>query len=303
MRKVILLVLIVTMSQLVAGCAMRAPAPLAPALEGDRGMPVEVPAVPPPEPQAFDEEAVVATGVEDVVSERMIVRTANLSLVVEDTEQTLEAIEDLATELEGYVSDLRTWRVNEQVAATITLRIPSLSLEEARDRIKALAKEVDSENVSGQDVTEEYVDLEARLHNLEVAETELLELLASAQETRQDAEQILAIYREVTNIRQQIEQIRGRMQYLENVTSLATLTVNLNPEEVEEPVVEPGWEPLRTARDALRTLVNALKLLVDLLIWAGIFALPIVALLALPFVLIWLGWFLWRRRRRRSKQS
>jgi len=233
----------------------------------------------------------------------MIVRTASLSLVVEDTEETLEAIERLANQLEGYISNLNTWRVNEQLAATITLRVPAESFDEARERIKTLATELENENVSGQDVTAEYVDLEARLHNLQVAEEELLELLASAQETHRDAESILAIYREITNVRQQIEQIQGRMQYLENVSSLATLTINLTPEEEVAPVVEPGWEPLRQARDALRTLVNALQSLVGLLIWVALFLLPMAAILALPFVLAGLGWYLWRRRRRRSKGS
>lgn len=303
MRTAIPLTLVVTLSVLLVGCGTAAPVPPMANFEAERAAPMEEMAPAVPEPLAVHEEGVGGVGVQDVVSERMIVRTANLSLIVEDTEQTLEAIEDLVTELEGYISDLRTWRVNDQVAATITLRLPGQSFEEARDRIKDLATEVETENVSGQDVTEEYVDLEARLHNLEVAETELLELLASAQETRQDAESILAIYREVTSIRQQIEQIRGRMQYLEDVTSLASLTVNLTPEETEEPVVEAGWEPLRSVRDALRALVNALKVLADLLIWVVIFVLPIVVLFALPFFLIWLGWFLWRRRRRRSKAS
>jgi hypothetical protein len=306
MRKAILLALIVTLSVPLVGCGiMAASAPPEPPLMGEgRDMPLEVP-VPPgaPAPEAVEYEAVSNAGFQDIVSERMIVRTADLSLVVDDTEQTLEDIEDLVTELDGYISNLQTWRVNEQLAATVTLRIPERSFGEARERIKDLATEVESENVSGQDVTEEYVDLEARLHNLEVAETELLELLASAQETRQDAESILAIYREVTSIRGQIEQIQGRMQYLEDATSLATLTVSLTPEEEEEPVVEPGWEPLRQARDALRALVNALKVLADLLIWVALFILPLVAILALPFVLIWLGWFLWRRRRRRSKEG
>ncbi len=302
MKKAVLLMLIVTLSMLLAACQMAAPSPPALGLERAEELGLEMTAAA-PAPQVLEEEAVVSIGVHDAVSERMIVRTANLSLIVEDTEQTLEAVEDLATELHGYISDLRSWRMNEQLAASITLRVPAQSFEEARDRIKDLAKEVETENVSGQDVTEEYVDLEARLHNLEVAETELLELLTSAQETRQDAESILAIYREITSIRQQIEQIQGRMQYLDDVASLATLTVNLTPQEVEEPVVEPGWEPLGTARDALRTLVNALELLVDLLIWAAVFVLPIAALVALPFVLIWLGWFLWRRRRRRSKAN
>ncbi len=301
MRRTMLLALSVILSLLVGGCAMGAQAPQ-PMLdyEGELGVPVEMPPAA-PEPQAAREEAVAGTGFQNVVTERMIVRTGSLTIVVEDTEQAVEAIEDLVAELEGYISDLRTWRVNDQVAAAVTLRVPAQSFEEARDRVKALATEVDSENASGQDVTEEYVDLEARLHNLEVAETELLELLASAQETRQDAEQILAIYREVTSIRQQIEQIQGRMQYLDDATSLATLTVNLNPEEVEQPVVEPGWEPLRTAKGAARALVNALEFLMDLAIWLVVFVLPTLAILALPLVLVGLGWFLWRRRRRRSK--
>nr|NIO00021.1 DUF4349 domain-containing protein [Anaerolineae bacterium]NIQ82787.1 DUF4349 domain-containing protein [Anaerolineae bacterium] len=92
-----------------------------------------------------------------------------------------------------------------------------------------------------------------------------------------------------------------RMQYLENVSALATLTINLTPEEEVEPVVEPGWEPLRQARDALRSLVTALQGLVEVLIWVAFFFLPLVALLALPFVLAWVGWYLWRRRRRRFK--
>ena len=309
MRKTILLAVIASLSALVVGCgvpALRAPAVVerageVPLVMAPTPMPMPVPAEPPP--YAFVDTSVSGVAEQYGLSEPMIVRTGDLSVVVEDTEQALEAIEDLATELEGYVSHSRSWRVNDQLAATITVRVPVGSFEEARDRIKDLALEVEAENISGQDVTEEYVDLEARLRNLEAAETELRELLASAQETRQKAEDILAIYRELTNIRGQIEQIQGRMKYLESAASLATLTVNLSAKEVEEPVVEPGWEPLRIARDAMRALVNALKALTGLLIWALVFALPIAALFALPFVLGWLGWFLRRRRRSRSKES
>ena len=302
MRRAISLAVVVILSVLLVGCAMGAPAPLAPeAMERSVEVPLDVAAeAPPPMPAATPAPY---GGAEDLVSNRMIVRTASLSIVVEDTEESLEAIENLSSELQGYISDLRTWRVNEQLAASVTLRVPAESFDEARERIKDLATELENENVSGQDVTEEYVDLEARLNNLEVAEEELLELLASAQETHRDADSILAIYREITNIRQQIEQIQGRMQYLENVSSLATLTINLTPEEVEEPVVEAGWEPMRQARDALRTLVNVLKALGDLLIWVVLFFLPLAAVLSVPFVLAWLGWYLWRRRRRRSKAS
>lgn len=304
-RKAISLAVITTLTALVVGCAMSAPAPLLPEAMGRSGeMPSDMAAEAPPPLVAMPAPTAVGYGLaQDVVSERMIVRTANLAVVVEDTEESLGAIEDLATELGGYISNLNTWRVNEQLAASVTLRVPAESFDEARERIKALATELENENVSGQDVTEEYVDLDARLHNLQVAEEELLELLAAAQETHRDAESILAIYREITNVRQQIEQIQGRMQYLENASSLATLTINLTPEEEVKPVVEPGWEPLRQARDALHSLVTALQALMNLLIWVALFFLPMAALLALPFVLAWLGWYFWRRRRRRSKAS
>lgn len=252
-------------------------------------------------PPAMEEGQAVAWATQDIVGDRMIVRTGSLAIVVEDTEETLEAIERLASELGGYVSDLQSWRQDDQMAATVTVRILAASFDQARERIKELAIEVESENASGQDVTEEYVDLEARLNNLEVAEEELLELLASAQETHKDAESILAIYNEITNVRMQIEQIKGRMQYLESASELATLTITVTPEEIEEPVVEPGWEPLRQARDALRTLVNALKGLSTVMIWVVLFFLPLAAILLLPLILVCLVWYLRRRRRRRSK--
>jgi hypothetical protein len=304
-RRAACLIVIVAMSVLVVGCAMGAAAPsslgredlmsaeMAPAVVPEAEMPME----------AMEESGDRGLGVGGGVTDRMIVRTASLSLVVKDTEKTLADIERLATELEGYVSNLQTWRYNDQLAGSVTVRIPEGSFDQARERIKELAIELESENVSGQDVTEEYVDLEARLHNLEVAEEELLELLDSAQEKHGDAESILAIYNEITNVRQQIEQIKGRMQYLENSAALATLTINLTPEEMEEPVVEPGWEPLKQARDALRALVDALQALTDLLIWATLFLLPLGAVLAAPFVLVWLIWYLRRRRKRASKES
>lgn len=302
-RRAVLLILILTLLAATVGCAMAAPTPSLGGGGADEMSRELAPAAPPPAevPQAMEEGDAVALATQDMVGDRMIVRTGSLAIVVEDTEETLEAIERLAGELGGYVSNLQSWRQDDQMAATVTIRILAASFDQARERVKELAIEVESENASGQDVTEEYVDLEARLGNLEVAEGELLELLASAQETHKDAESILAIYNEITNVRMQIEQIKGRMQYLENASDLGTLTITVTPEKIEEPVVEPGWEPLSQARDALRTLVNALKGLSTVLIWLVLFFLPLAAILALPLILIWLVWYLRRRRRRRSK--
>jgi hypothetical protein len=170
----------------------------------------------------------------------------------------------------------------------------------AMDQIKGLAVEVERESISAQDVTEEYTDLGARLRNLEATEEELLALLTEVREETRRAEDVLAIHRELTNIRGQIEQIQGRMQYLERLTALATISVELIPEEEEKPIVEEGWQPLRTLRDASRSLVNAGQFFVDAAIWLVVFVLPVLLVLILPVAIIV---FVWRRRRRRAAEQ
>jgi DNA repair exonuclease SbcCD ATPase subunit len=220
--------------------------------------------------------------------------------LVENTEEVLAHLEALAIALGGYVSDSRSWRVNEELYASITLRVPAESFDEARRRIKEEGIELQGEETSARDVTEEYTDLEARLKNLQAAEEELRELLRTVRERSTKAEDILEVYRELTNIRGQIEQIQGRMQYLEHAVAMATITVTLTPKE-EVQVVEPGWDWLRTVRESLRDLVKALQFLADIATRFIITLLPILIIVALPFaVLGWLVW-LWRRRRARKE--
>lgn len=235
-------------------------------------------------------------GVTPPSEERMIVSTANLSIVVRDAMAALDSVKDVVADLGGYVSQSRSWYQDEAVRAQVTMRVPAKSLDMALDRIKALAIKVEQENISGQDVTEEYTDLQSQLRNLQATENELLELLRTVRERSSKAEDILAVHRELVNIRGQIETLQGRKQYLENVTAMATITVDLIPEELEKPVVEPGWDPGRTLRNAARALVNTLKVLANLLIWAVVYGVPIVLILLMPFLVLWSVWRWWRRR-------
>ncbi len=233
--------------------------------------------------------------------ERLIIRTGNIALLVEDTEESLAKIEALALELGGFVIDSNSWRENDQLHATITIRVPAESFDEARRRLKEGALEVQSENISAQDVTEEYVDLEARLTYLEETEEELRELLDSARERGEKAEGILAIYRELSNIGIQVEQTKGRIQYLERSAAMSALTVTLTPKE-EVQVVEPGWDWLRTARESLRDLVKALQFLAEIATRFIVTLLPILVIVALPFALLgWLVVWIWRRRRAKKE--
>jgi len=177
------------------------------------------------------------------------------------------------------------------------VRVPADALDEALSKFKGLAVRVERENGNSQDVTEEYSDLGAQLRNLEATEKELLELLATVRERTGKAEDILAVHRELTNIRGQIEQLKGRMQYLERTSAMSAVTIDLTPDTLAQPIAKPGWRPAETVMSALRSLLGTLRLLVDAAIVLVLYVVPVVAIAAAPFVAIW---FLWRRRKARK---
>ena len=230
--------------------------------------------------------------------ERMIVRSARMSLIVKDTEESLSQIKGIVTSLGGYVADTHLWREAEQLRGSVSVRVPAESLDDALSKFKALAVRVESESSKSQDVTEEYTDLSARLRNLEATEQELLELLKTVREKTGKAEDILAVYRELTDIRGQIEQLKGRMQYLEKTSDMASVTIELIPDVLAQPISVGGWRPSATLAGALRALLHAVRFIADAAIWIIFFVLPVVVILLIPFVVIW---FFWRRRKKRKK--
>lgn len=231
--------------------------------------------------------------------EQMIIYTVDMELVVHDTATSLESVHALVTEFKGYVANSTSWHQEGVLAARLTIRVPADDLETVLERLRTLGQ-LESENRSSQDVTDQYVDLDAQLKNLELAERELQELLQTRQETGK-TEEILEVYRELINIRGQIEQIKGRMQYLENMSAMATINLTLTPDALAQPVVIGGWQPQGTARDAARALVKTVQFLINAAIWIVIFVIPTLILLALPFVVLALIIRAWRRRRRQRR--
>jgi hypothetical protein len=172
--------------------------------------------------------------------------------------------------------------------ATISIKVPADSFGDAMQRLRDLGTPM-SENVSTQEVTEEYVDLEAQVRNLEATEQQYLRLMERAQRI----EEILPIQQRLTEVRSQIERLRGRMTLLQRRADSSTITVSL---------VLPGGrasldgEPraVRTLREAFSGLLVALSGLLDVLIYLGVYAIPVV-----PFALF----YLWLRSRRTAGPS
>jgi hypothetical protein len=235
-------------------------------------------------------------------SERLVIRNANLTLVVEDPSQRARDIAMLAEEMGGFVvtSNVYQSTFGQGVLATqasITVRIPADSLDQALERIKSGAVEVRSENISGQDVTQEYTDLQSQLRNLEAAEVELREIMASLTK----AEDVLRVFDDLRQVRQEIEVIKGRIQYFEQSARLSAISVELLPDVVSQPLKIGRWQPEGTAKAALEALINVLRFLADAAIVIVILIAPVLFLVAIP---IWLvRRLIIRRRARRSANT
>jgi predicted ribosome quality control (RQC) complex YloA/Tae2 family protein len=208
--------------------------------------------------------------------------------------------------MEGYIVQSSSYRTTyDRLAATVTMRVPSARFEETLAQLRALDGKVQSETLSGEDVTDQYVDLQSRLKALQATETELLALLAEVRQSEGNAQEkaqaILDIYTQLTNVRTQIEQYQGQMNYLSQMAAMATITVDLQPREPEitQPVVEEGYNPGSTLSRAARSLIQVLQWLLNALIWFVVVLLPVLLIIAAPIVLVmWLV-----RRGKRSKKA
>lgn len=231
-----------------------------------------------------------------ISADPMVIRSATVKLTVKDAPTALHELSRAATDAGGYIADSRIWREQDLLRAHLTVRVPARSFDQTLARARGLAKRVDQEQVSGQDVTEEFTDLKAQLNNLEATESELRQLLSAVRQRSQKASEVLAIYRELVTVRGQIERIQGRVQYLGNRVSFATLDVELVPEVLAPAPVEPAWKPLASAHNALAALADAFKWLADVATWLIVLVFPLAVLVLVPFRLI-----LWLVRQRRNR--
>jgi len=219
---------------------------------------------------------------------RLVIKNASLALVVQDPEGSANAINALANELGGYVVSSNTYRAsvdaagNEIKQASVSLRVPVEKLDEALRRLKAMAVEVESENVSGEDVTSQYTDLESQLRNLEAAEAQLQKIMEGASET----EDVLNVYNQLVSIRGQIEQVKGQMKYYSESAALSYITVNLIPDALSQPLEVAGWRPEGVAKEAFEALLRAFQEIATAAIWIVIYLLPLLLVFGLPLWLV-----------------
>ena len=290
-RKALFAVAIIV--SMLASCAALSPASSNRTLgSGAQDMAVAPQAAPAMEKAMVEEGAPSADfSASGVSADRIVIKNANLSIVVTDPAVSMEAIAKLATGMGGFVvtSNLYKTTTNSGIevpVANVTIRVPVAQLDAALIQIKAMVEDKDvdilSENVSGQDVTSEVTDLESRLRNLQAAETQLLEIMDNATLT----EDVITIFRELTTVRGEIEVIQGQIKYYRESASLSAINVNLQAKAAVEPITIAGWQPGVEVQKALQALVNGGKYLVNALIWIVLFVLPFLAVIFVPIFFI-----------------
>jgi hypothetical protein len=235
--------------------------------------------------------------------DRMIIKNADIKLEVADTNIAIDRTTQLVGDLGGYIISSRVWvqayyEFNLKYA-TLTIGLPVDQFERALTRLRALSIKVLDETASGEDVTNQFVDLQSQMTNLEATRDRIKSFLDQAN----TVDEALRINQQLSDIEGQIEKIKGQMNYLKDRSAYSTITINFEPQLPEiastptptpTPTSTPSaWNPGKTFTSATKTVTSAYQGIIEFLIW---FFVVIVPILLPPFLIVWGLWKLLRRK-------
>jgi hypothetical protein len=238
-------------------------------------------------------------------SDRMIIKNAEIKLLVENSDTAVDRTTQIIEDVGGYIISSRVWyeEWGDDLLkySTITIGVPSDQFERTLRRLRDIAIRVLDENATGADVTDEFVDLQSQLENLEATRDRIRGFLDDAD----NVEEALRVNEELSKVEGQTEEIQGRINYLSDRAAYSTITITIEPELFDLPTPTPKptitptpWNASETYARARHSLVEVYKGIFNLAIWIGVVLIPVAG----PFVLI--GWFLMRyTRSRRTRKS
>jgi len=225
-----------------------------------------------------------AANVASQAIERKIIRNANLTVEVGSPTESQRKIVSIAESHQGFVvTSESTQRSAEgktkpEVTINLVIRIPASQFNQVMEEIRAVGTRVAQEKTTGQDVTEEFIDLEARIKNQKALEAQFIEIMKRAGKV----EDALQVQRELADVRTEIEKLEGRRRFLENQASLSTINVTLQtPTQI---INATGF--WYSVRSAFADGVDVAAAIVLFLIRAIVALLPVLVLIVLPIALI-----------------
>jgi hypothetical protein len=222
-------------------------------------------------------------------TQRMVVQTAELTIVVQDVKARVTQIEQMANTMGGNLVSENIGQTyapdgTQQPDAQIVIRVPSGQLNFALDQVKKGAVDVQDETRTGVDITSQYVDLQSRLTADQAAANQLTIIMQNATKTQD----VLAVYQQLQQVNSDIEVLKGQIKYDQQAAALSAITVHVVAEETIKPIQVGGWKPQGVARDAIQNLIYFWQGFVNFLIDFFLFVLPVLITIAIPLVILFL---------------
>ncbi|MDD5083792.1 MAG: DUF4349 domain-containing protein [Candidatus Moranbacteria bacterium] len=220
---------------------------------------------------------------EDVApAEKKVVKTGDLTLKVESVEKAMDQLRGIAAQFEGdifssSIYDAKTANSIKQGQATI--KVSAAHFDEAMQSIKSIARVVVRETTNGQDVTSQYVDLQARLKNKQVEEESIAAILTRDSNNIDD---VLQVTTQLARVRGEIEQLQAQMKYLDNQSDMSTIAVSFT-EDTKIGKTDTDWRPLQEIKAAVNALIKAGQGAISFLISFVIVVVPILGIFLLIF--------------------
>ncbi len=231
----------------------------------------------------------------DLPADKKVIQNGSLELLVKSADSASAEIRRIAESNGGSTQNSSIYEYSEGIkSGSVTVRVPSANFNAVMDAVKKIAVKVNKENVSSDDVTAEYVDLEAQVKNYQAEEKQYQDIMARAVKI----DEILNVASKLAEVRNRIERTQGQLNYLSRQVAMSTLSISLTAEP-EVKVFGIVWRPLTVIKQAFRQLLQELTGFVDWLI-KFILMLPVYLLkLAVWVLIIWVIWriVVWLKRK------
>jgi hypothetical protein len=210
-----------------------------------------------------------------------IIKTASMNMAADDMDKTLTSIEALEATYNASTTNLQDSGKGADRYLYMTIKVEESKFEELYNKLKALPGEFTYSSIGSSDVTESVTDLQSRLTNLQKLETQLNDILKSAK----TVDEILAVQKELSTTRTDIEAIQTQLKNIDNQTSYSYITLTVSQSATGTQLSDNEWRPLGILKEAGRALVGFAKFLGTGLIYVLVFS-PVIAAVVVPIVLI-----------------
>ena len=219
-------------------------------------------------------------------ADKKVIKNGFLTLKVENTDSAENKISEIIAKNGG---EIFSSNFNEYTrgarSGNITVKVPVANFQKTIEELKGVATQVVNESTSGQDVTEQYVDLQAQLKNKKAEEQTFVSLLDRAGKL----DDVLSVSREISRVRGEIERLEGKLKYLESQTDMSTITINIS-EDIEVTPISDDWRPSQVVKKAINDLKTASQDFVDGMIHFFIVTIPsLVPFVIFLAIVYWIG--------------